>query len=456
MSQKSLLAAVLACASIAGCGSNEPGAGGGGLGGGGGSGGGAAGNAPTWHEDVQPIVARSCESCHTPGAIAPFPLRSYEEAKPWHAAMRRAVEDRTMPPWLAGDDCNTYQEDPSLTNEEIAILAAWSEAGAPEGTAVAPAAASTGAGLDRVDFELPMPEAYTPQQDPDDYRCFLLEWPASETSFITGFQAVPGAPTEVHHVIAFLIEPDLVDDAEALDASEEGPGWTCFAGPGVGSGRSSFHWLGAWAPGSNGAEFPEGTGLRIEPGSRIALQIHYNTLTAGAVPDRTKLQFRVEESVEHEALVIPFTSPDWTGSDAMSIPAGEADVKHSWALPLSLYASFVDGDFSASEPLLLHAAALHMHELGTKASLRLNREENACVLDIPTWDFHWQSVFNLAEPMRVESSDQLRITCHWDNTAENQPVVDGERLPPKDVAWGEGTRDEMCLGILYVTKAPAE
>ena len=77
------------------------------------------------------------------------------------------------------------------------------------------------------------------------------------------------------------------------------------------------------------------------------------------------------------------------------------------------------------------------------------------MLDIPRWDFHWQSVFELEEPLRVEPWQELSIACEWDNSAENQPAgEDGERLPPRDVAWGEGTRDEMCLGILYVTRAP--
>ena len=456
--------AALAVAALVGCGesvtdSDTHAAGGsGGAGGTGGTGGtgatggsGGGSDAPTWHEDVQPIVARSCESCHTPGAIAPFAMRTYEEAKPWHAAMRLAVESRTMPPWLAGPDCNEYLHDPSLTDDEIAVIAAWSEAGAPEGEPREPVPPMPIGGLDRVDLELPMPEAYTPRQEPDDYRCFLLDWPEDELSFITGFQAVPGAPTEVHHVIAFLIEPALVDDAEAMDAAEEGPGWTCFAGPGVGSGASSFRWLGAWAPGSLGADFAPGTGLRIEPGSKIALQVHYNTLTAGATPDQTKLQFKVASSVEKEAIVVPFTNPAWLSGDNMSIPAGEADVRHRWKFALS---TFVAGGLGGpSGPLLVHSAALHMHQLGTRASVRVDRGENACALDIPRWDFHWQSVFNLREPMRIEQGEELILECHWDNTPENQLVVDGERLPAEDIAWGEGTRDEMCLGILYVTAA---
>ena len=40
--------------------------------------------------------------------------------------------------------------------------------------------------------------------------------------------------------------------------------------------------------------------------------------------------------------------------------------------------------------------------------------------------------------------------CRFDNSRGAQPVVDGKRLAPRYVLWGEGTTDEMCLGLLQV------
>ena len=48
--------------------------------------------------------------------------------------------------------------------------------------------------------------------------------------------------------------------------------------------------------------------------------------------------------------------------------------------------------------------------------------------------------------------DAVRLSCRWDNSPENQPIVDGVALEPRDVSWGEGTTDEMCLGNLYITR----
>ena len=55
--------------------------------------------------------------------------------------------------------------------------------------------------------------------------------------------------------------------------------------------------------------------------------------------------------------------------------------------------------------------------------------------------------------MRVYPGDSLRLSCTWDNSEANQPVIDGQVAAPHDVQWGEGTTDEMCLGVLYLTAA---
>jgi hypothetical protein len=70
---------------------------------------------------------------------------------------------------------------------------------------------------------------------------------------------------------------------------------------------------------------------------------------------------------------------------------------------------------------------------------------------IPAWDFSWQGAYPLEAPVVLAPSDELFLSCTWDNSAENQPIVDGEVGAPRDVSWGEGTSDEMCLSTLYVT-----
>ena len=72
----------------------------------------------------------------------------------------------------------------------------------------------------------------------------------------------------------------------------------------------------------------------------------------------------------------------------------------------------------------------------------------ACLLDVPRWDFHHQEGYWLEEGVRV---GKAAVTCRWDNRASAQPVVNGKRKPGRELRWGEGTDDEMCLAFLYAT-----
>ena len=92
-----------------------------------------------------------------------------------------------------------------------------------------------------------MPESYTAQQEPDEYRCFPVPWPAEFASdtFMTGFKAVPGNARVVHHVEVYYVPKAQSQQALAKDAADPGPGYACFGGPGVGDGT-----VGGWAPGS--------------------------------------------------------------------------------------------------------------------------------------------------------------------------------------------------------------
>jgi hypothetical protein len=288
--------------------------------------------------------------------------------------------------------------------------------------------------------------------EPDDNRCFLVPWPETETTHITGYRVVPGNRSIVHHVIMFNAGPDAVAEIQALDDEDPAPGYPCFGG--VGANAS---WVGAWVPGSSDDSLPEGTGIRIEPGSMMVLQMHYNTLSSEPVPDQTRVELVLSPEVERPALTMPFTNFQWAlGSEPMMIPAGDPSVSYGFDLSASnpiLRQRLSDVGVGANEGFVVHGSGLHMHYLGTAASLAVVREDGGedCMLQIDEWDFDWQGGYTLAEPMRVGPADSLRISCTWDNSAENQPVVNGELLEPHDVQWGEGTTDEMCLGVLYVT-----
>lgn len=416
-------------------------------GGGDGSGpGGGEGNTTTgtstaglqYYRDVKPIIDAKCNSCHGEGGIGPFPLVTYQDVSSLKGLVKDEVSSRRMPPWPPNKSCNDYWADRSLTDEQVDTILKWVDEGAPEGDPKLEGEPLAGevTKLSRVDLTLESPVEYTQKAEPDDYHCFVIDWPYQEAKYVSGFRANPGDARVVHHVIAFLIEPADVPAIDALDAAEEGPGYTCYGSSGI----NSAEWLGAWAPGSLGSDLPPGTGMRVEPGSKIALQIHYNSLTAGPQPDRTSVDFKIDDTVEKEGRIQPWTKPQWLTGQNMLIPAGETDVMHSFEYDPTAF-------LSGGQPFTIYSASLHMHQLGTSGRLSIRRAsgEDECLLQIDDWNFHWQGAYGLKKSTVLNPGDKLYLECHWDNSAGNQTGA------PKDTWWGEGTSDEMCLGSFFYT-----
>jgi hypothetical protein len=309
----------------------------------------------------------------------------------------------------------------------------WIDGGAPEGRPEDHGESQEGPGegtLSRVDHRLTMSTAYTPTQSPDDYRCFLVDWPFTEDNYVTGYTVHPDNPALVHHVIAFIADPETVELYQAADDAEDGEGWACFGGPGAGVDVSNVRWLGSWAPGGQRGDFPAGTGIPMKAGSKLVLQVHINTAVEEPAPALVSVDVSVENEVEQPALIQPWTNPSWVFGGAMGIPANTDGVTHEWGYKLPAQYAFK-----------VHSSSLHMHTRGTAARLWVERKDGSeeCLLGIDDWDFDWQRSYDLLDPMVLEEGDTLNISCTWDNPTD------------EDIYWGEGTGDEMCLGTMFVT-----
>jgi hypothetical protein len=382
-------------------------------------------------------------------------LTTYEEVAPLALLIEQQVATREMPPWRAAQGCREYHHDESLDEAHIATIAQWAAAGAPAGDPDGPADPApqmSFSTLSRVDLKLTMTQPYLPEIYPDDYRCFVLDWPLDKPAYVTGFGVQPGNNAIVHHIIAYRVDAAQASTFAALDAQDPGPGYTCFGSPGGGSGfgvLNGVSWLGGWAPGTVGSDFSPGTGIRMNPGAKVVVQVHYNLLASNDEPDQTSVLLKVDEKVGTEAFILPWTNPMWVASGSMHIPAGNPDAVHSFAADPT-YLSFY------SETYTLHSASVHMHQLASAGRVTVERANGTseCLVNIPNYDFEWQRSYGFKQPVVIHPGDQLRLECHWDNSPNNQIVVDGQKLPTKDVYWGEGTTDEMCLGIFYVTTQP--
>lgn len=405
--------------------------------------------APTYLGDIKPILDSRCAGCHQAGAIGPFPLTSYDEVEEVGEIVASVTESRLMPPWKAVPGDTVYANDPSLTDAQIATIGAWVEAGMPEGDVEGEALPSLAVALPRVDVTIDMPVDYLPSpSDPDDYRCFVVDWTEPGTSYVTGFEVHPGNDAIVHHVAAFLIRGDgiagdgVLDTFYGWDDSDPAPGYSCFGGPSLTGEELQIptQQVAQWVPGTGATVFPEGVGIPIPDGSLIVLQLHYNTAASDGIPDRTSIDLMTEPEVARIGAFAPWLDFAWPSGD-MSIPAN-GEISHTAAGdPVGFFGLVLGDDIDLSNGFDIHAAMLHMHKLGQSAFVRLDRQDGTqqTLVSVEDWDFDWQLTYTFDEVVPFTPGDEMTLTCTWDNTTDGI------------VGWGEGTGDEMCVANLFVS-----
>ncbi|HEX8080551.1 MAG TPA: hypothetical protein VF557_10115 [Jatrophihabitans sp.] len=335
---------------------------------------------------------------------------------------------------------------------------------------------------------LPMPGgAYRPQAEAggtDDYRCILLDPKIAADSFLSGVVLQPGNPNLVHHAILYRVDPEQLGAAKAKDASDPRLGWSCFGGPGLPGngadlgGLNSAPWVAAWATSGGEQRFAAGTGQRTRAGTRVILQMHYNLLN-GDGADNTTVKLRVAprgarlQPLQTMLLPAPVELPcpaNETGAlcdrDASVIDVMRRFGVNSGRVVAGLQL-LCDGSLTApkagptqscgrpvTKTMDLRATAGHMHLLGRSIRIDLQRQDGTSrrLLDVKVWDFDDQRATVLPETLTVRAGDRLRVTCTHDATLRQKlPALD--KLPPRYVVWGEGSSDEMCLGIVSYTES---
>jgi hypothetical protein len=346
----------------------------------------------------------------------------------------------------------------------------------------------------------------------DEYRCFLINPNLEKPQWLSGYNITPGNSSIVHHVVIYQVTGRFVKEARDLEARQDGRGgWPCYGGPGIGddalrdvayrtalaggSGSSSVSsgsielpdgllgYVGSWVPGVNSVQFPAGTGVQLLPGAQLAVQVHYN-LAAGTGKDRTAMSFQFDSSGKAlkplglMGLIAPVEIPcpgayPASPTDPCHRDAAYESVKKYQAqwltnlLQSGALASYcrqqlprvgettngtyiTQCDFRVSKDVMAVSTQGHMHTRGQSVRIVVNPDsaKRFVALDIPRYDFHWQSSYYFEQPFKLSKGDVVRLTCTFDNTTATQPWVDGKQDKPKYVVWGESTQDEMCVGNL--------
>jgi Copper type II ascorbate-dependent monooxygenase, C-terminal domain len=322
---------------------------------------------------------------------------------------------------------------------------------------------------------LSLPRPYTPvapNGGTDEYRCFLVDPGLTGAAFLTGSRFLPQNAAVVHHAIFFRVMPAQVPVARQVDAGSPGEGWTCFGDAGI---PGDAAWVAHWAPGVGETGLAPDLGYPMPAGSQLIMQVHYNLLGAPrgtTVRDRSGIRLRFTgrtdvRPLETALLTAPVELPCAAGETGplCDREAAVRDVTRrfgvrSGGVAAALNGLCRDGRAPAAGPVqscdhpvplsgTVYAVGGHMHLLGRSITVQLNPGTPGArtLLEVPAYNFDEQAVTPLPEPVTVAAGDTLRVTCTHD-AALRQRLPQLRNTPPRYVVWGEGTADEMCLGLV--------
>jgi hypothetical protein len=436
-----------------------------------GSGGPSAG--PTFHKDVEPILQKACQNCHSSGRIAPFNLTSYADAKAVADLMVLRTQDGSMPPWGAQEtsECKPrhgWKDDRRLSAAEIATIAAWRDAGSPEGDVAdaPPAGVPAVLTLAGVEQTVEPVKPFVSSGDTDQFRCFVIDPKLATPHYLNGSNFIAGNPKVVHHALMFL-------DAkgESVPMADADGGYDCFGG----AGFSGAELIAAWAPGGVPNEYAPNIGMLLPAGAKLVMQIHYHPAGTTGAPDSTKFEMRFTKKTPDYlavmALIGNFGGPEGNGDGLLpgpnddggpqfKIPAGAK--QHTETMQFTLPEKVGGGPLPE---LFVYGVSTHMHYVGTDMLIDVSRAstsngdpESECLLQTPKWDFNWQRGYDydaeIEKLPRLHAGDKLGFRCTYDNSMDNpfvaKALFEQKLSAPEDVYLGETTLDEMCLGALNV------
>ena len=209
----------------------------------------------TFTRDVAPIFQRSCVTCHRPNQIAPMSLISYQEVRPWARSIRNRVSTRVMPPWHLDRriGIQDFKIDPSLTDEEIATIVQWVDAGAPRGNPADMPPLREFADADawqngEPELIVRFPDLTVPAAGPDIFGNIIADFNLDEDRYITAIQTKPVGDLSrqvVHHALSYAVEQN--EEGESM-------------------GRAMF--LVEYASGKQAELYPPGSGLLLPAGKK--------------------------------------------------------------------------------------------------------------------------------------------------------------------------------------------
>ncbi|QDU54517.1 redoxin domain-containing protein [Aeoliella mucimassa] len=368
----------------------------------------------TYSQHVAPILQANCVDCHREGEIGPFQLTDYDEVSGWGEMVVEVVREGRMPPWHANPKHGEFANDRSMSEADKQTIYKWVAAGCPEGDSSEvppPREYTEGWQLARqpdVVFAMPMPfevPADAGQQGVP-YQYFEVPTNFEKDTWIEATEVQPGNPQVVHHTIVYAQPPE-------------------------GRRRRDWIFLSAYVPGLRADGLPEKSAKLVPAGSTLIFEMHY-TPVGSPQTDVTKMGVLLADpaTIEREVVTVE------VGNTGFEIPPQDSAYEvTATSRPIA-------------EPVTLLSMSPHMHLRGKafRYELVTPNGDREILLDVPAYDFNWQTRYVLKEPRVLPAGAVIYCRALFDNSPDNLANPD----PNASVRWGDQSWEEMMLGFFDV------
>jgi len=392
----------------------------------------SSGASPTFAKDVAPILQAKCQSCHRDGSMAPMSLVTYEQTRPWAKAIKQRVVTRNMPPWHLDKTVGIqqFQNDMSLTDQQISVISRWVDAGAPLGDPKDMPAPKQwpkdegwqlAAQFGQPDFVLSSPSYTMPAKGQDVWFKPLTPIPLTEPRWVRAVEMRPATAAGrkiTHHALAYLQQEE----------------------PGTNTGLATQGLLMEWAVNKNYDIYRPNTGKLLVPGARIWWEMHYHAV-GEEISNNVELAvylYPKGEEPKYRTFLTAF--PATPGSAAM----GTLDIP-----PNSV--AETEGFQALRAPARLENFQPHMHLRGKAMLLEaiLPDGSKRTLSYVDHFNFNWMTNYIYADDAApvLPKGTIIHVVAWHDNTINNPNNPDPEQW----VGWGDRTVDEMAHAWVNVT-----
>jgi hypothetical protein len=369
----------------------------------------------SYTDAIAPILAENCVNCHRSGGIGPWAMTEYNMVRGFSLMMREVLMTKRMPPWHADPTVGHWSNDRSLSREDIQTLVSWIDAGAPRGEGADPltqfdSVKPVWGNLGEPDLVINIPSTEIPATGVVDYQYKYVENPLDHDVWVRASQIIPGERAALHHVISRFGE--LV-----TEGSRKGR----ISNRAIGGG------LAGYVPGAEARNLPDGTGTLLPAGATIEFQMHYTT-SGVAATDHSKIGIYFHD-VEPEHKI-----------NAMILANGKLRIPPN----SKNHSEKAVREFKTDS--LMYSILPHSHFRGKAAKFVAQYPDGSTemLLNVPNYDFNWQTTYQLTEPKFMPAGTKIVYTNWWDNSSENPANPD----PTKEVTWGPQSFEEMIFGAI--------